>query len=120
MKMYRLDKGANRITDTMKGLHEDAKENSGSIDEMLSKFEKNQLRRQGGSNAESTQEPTPNNEISDFKKKEIEIVIKFLIFVDDVEFVNLFIKNGLLKLDKSLIIELKDYARNNNKILKLL
>lgn len=59
-------------------------------------------------------------EISDFKKKEIEIVIKFLIFVDDVEFVNLFIKNGLLKLDKSLIIELKDYARNNNKILKLL
>ena len=62
MKMYRLDKGANRITDTMKGLHEDAKENSGSIDEMLSKFEKNQLRRQGDSNAESTQEPTPNNE----------------------------------------------------------
>lgn len=62
MKMYRLDKGANRITDTMKSLHEDAKENSGSIDEMLSKFEKNQLRRQGGSNAESTQEPTPNNE----------------------------------------------------------
>ena len=62
MKMYRLDKGANRITDTMKGLHEDAKENSGSIDEMLSKFEKNQLRRQGGSNAESTQESAPNNE----------------------------------------------------------
>ena len=29
---------------------------------MLSKFEKNQLRRQGGSNAESTQEPAPNNE----------------------------------------------------------
>lgn len=62
MKIYGLDKGVNRITDTMKGLHEDAKENSGSIDEMLSKFEKNQLRRQGGSNAESTQEPAPNNE----------------------------------------------------------
>ena len=62
LKAYKLDKGIERITDTMEDLHENAKANSGSVDEILSKFEKNQLRRQAGSNAESTQEPTPNNE----------------------------------------------------------
>jgi hypothetical protein len=61
-KLKGVVKGMGKSSNTMEDLHENAKANSGSVDEILSKFEKNQLRRQGGSNAESTQEPTPNNE----------------------------------------------------------
>jgi hypothetical protein len=62
------------------------------------------------------------HKISYFNKTKLELVIKFLVFTNDIECIKLFIKNGLLECDKEFLEKLISYTKEQKRdeILSLL